>query len=53
MTRGRVLLVLALLALFLYLRWPSASSVVGDTWSTAEASRVEYQGFRHLSEFVP
>lgn len=53
MTRGRVLFVLALLALFLYLRWPTASSVVGDTWVVPEEGWLEYKGVRYEAEWGP
>lgn len=53
MTRGRVLFVLAILALLLYLKWPSASSVVGDTWVVPDEGTLEYQGARWEAEWGP
>lgn len=53
MTRGRVLFVLALLALFLYLKWPSASSVVSHTSIAPEEGWLEYEGVRYQAEWGP
>jgi hypothetical protein len=53
MTWGRALAVLALAALFLYFKWPSASTVVGNTWVLPEEGRLEYEGVDYRAEWGP
>ena len=53
MSRGWVLLVLALAALYLFFKWPSASTVVADTWVVPDEGRIEYKDVAYRAEWGP